>query len=168
MPAGHRIRFSSLVLVLATTVSPAQAAGTVTVQFVEPERFADARDARHDARENLRVLAGHIESAAGRYLATSDRLSVEVLEVDLAGEIRPSRQGLHDVRVLEGRADWPRITLRYTLESAGQPARSGEQTISDMAYLQRSGGLFSGVALAHEKRMLDEWFHSRLAPGSPR
>jgi len=164
MPSGHRILISSLVLALAA--SAVQAAGSVSVKFVEPDRFADVRDARHDASDNLRVLAGHIESAAGRYLAQGDKLSVEVLDVDLAGEIRPSRQFQQDVRVLEGRADWPRIKLRYTLESAGQASRSGEQTISDMAYLQRVAGLHSGDALAHEKRMLDEWFQSRLAPRS--
>ena len=151
---------------LAVAATAAQAAGSVSVKFVEPDRFADVRDARHDASDNLRVLAGHIESAAGRYLAQGDKLSVEVLDVDLAGEIRPSRQFQQDVRVLEGRADWPRIKLRYTLESAGQASRSGEQTISDMAYLQRVAGLHSGDALAHEKRMLDEWFQSRLAPRS--
>ncbi len=164
-PSAH-----PMVCLVALTVAAtaAQAAGSVSVQFVEPDRFADVRDARHDASDNLRLLAGHIESAAGRHLADGDRLSVEVLDVDLAGEIRPSRQFLQDVRVLRGRADWPRIKLRYTLELAGQASRSGEQTISDMAYLQRVAGSHAGDALAHEKRMLDGWFQSRLAPrGAP-
>lgn len=169
MPSGPRILISISVLMLAASAaSAAQAAGTVSVKFVEPDKFADARDARRDARDNLRVLAGHIESAAGRYLAEGDKLSVEVLDVDLAGEIRPSRHLLQDVRVLKGGADWPRIKLRYTLESAGQPLRSGEQSISDMAYLQRGAGRASGDALAHEKRMLDEWFQARLATRSAR
>ena len=164
MSERHRFLFPGLILALVASAT--QAAGTVSVKFVEPEQFADARDARRDASDNLRVLSGHIESAASRHLAADDKLSVEVLDVDLAGEIRPSRQFLQDVRVLKGRADWPRIKFRYTLESAGQPLRSGEHTISDMAYLQRSAGRVSGDALGHEKRMLDEWFQARFAARS--
>ena len=160
MSKCDRNLFPGLVLALAASV--VQAAGAVSVKFVEPDKFADARDTRHDASDNLRVLAGHIGSAAGRYLADGDRLDVEVLDVDLAGEIWPSRHGLQVVRLLKGGADFPRIKLRYTLESSGQTARSGELTISDMAYLQRSGGPHTGDALGHERRMLDGWFQSRL------
>ncbi len=167
MTSSHRILFSSLCLALLA--SAAQAAGSVRVEFVEPDRYADVRDARHSTSDNLRVLAAHIESAAGRHLADGERLAVEVLDVDLAGELRPSRQWLQDVRVLTGGADGPRITLRYTLESAGRSARSGEQTIRDLAYLQRSAAnSHHGDALAHEKRMLDAWFQARLVPrGAP-
>lgn len=150
-------------LALSLGAFAAHAAGTVAVSFVQPEKFADARDARRDATDNLRVLREHIESAANRHLAEGQKLSVEVLDVDLAGEVRPSRRLQQDVRVLKGGADWPRITLRYTLESAGQPVRRAEHTVSDMAYLQRNVGLRSGDALSHEKRMLDEWFRSQFA-----
>lgn len=158
----------SLTMGLALAASAAQAAGVVSVEFVEPDRFADARDARRDAGDNLRVLARHIESAAGRYLAEGDKLSVEVLDVDLAGEIRPSWRLAQEVRVLKGGADWPRIKLRYTLESAGQPARNAEQTISDLAYLQRSSGRARGDALDHERRMLEEWSRGQFAVRSAR
>ena len=60
-----------------------------------------------------------------------------MLDVDLAGEMRFDRSRAANVRVLLGMADWPRIKLRYTLESAGQPVRRVEQTVSDMAYLER-------------------------------
>ena len=161
MPSANRTLFLCLGLTLGACAS--HAAGSVAVSFVEPEKFADARDAWRDSSENLRVLAGHIESAAGRHLADGQKLSVEVLDVDLAGEIRPSRGLQQDVRVLKGRADWPRITLRYTLEAAGQSARRGEHTISDMAYLQRSNSLHYRDALSHERRMLDEWFNTQFA-----
>ena len=161
MPSVVRTLFLGLGISLGAFA--AQAAGTVAVSFVEPEKFTDARDARRDATDNLRVLREHIESAASRHLADGQKLSVEVLDVDLAGEVRPSRGLQQDVRVLKGRADWPRITLRYTLEAAGQAVRRGEKTISDMAYLQRSNVLAYRDALSYEKRMLDEWFKSQFA-----
>ncbi len=164
--SAQRSLFSSLGLVLWLAAPAAQAAGSVSVTFVEPERFADVRDARHDASDNLRVLAAHIASAAGRHLGEGQTLSVEVLDVDLAGELRPSRVWSQDVRVLQGGADWPRITLRTTLEAAGRASRSGEHTLRDLAYLQRPAGVRAGGALVHEKRMLDEWFQAHLAPRS--
>ena len=161
MPSFNRSLFLCLGLTLGAFA--AQAAGAVAVSFVEPEKFADARDTRRDHTDNLRVLGEYIEAAASRHLVDGQKLSVEVLDVDLAGEVRPSRRLQQDVRVLKGRADWPRITLRYTLEAAGQAVRRGEKTISDMAYLQRSNVLAYRDALSYEKRMLDEWFKSQFA-----
>jgi len=150
----------SAALVLAAA---AQAAGTVQVSFVQPERFSDVRDARHDSSVNLRELKRHLEELASRHVADGQSLTIEVLDVDLAGEIRPIRRLHDDLRVLKGRADWPRIKLRATLESAGQPLRRIEQTVSDMAYLQRSNRHADGEFLRYEKRMLDEWFETQFA-----
>ena len=62
-------------------------------------------------------------------------------------------------RVLRGGVDWPRITLRWTLEGgAGVSARSGEAMVQDMAYLQRIQPPLSDTTLIYERRMLQEWF----------
>jgi len=141
----------------------AQAAGTAQVSFVQSDKFADAGNARHDIDGNLRELARHIDALAKRYLGDGQKLTVEVLDVDLAGEVRTSRRFMQDVRVLRGGADWPRIKLRYTLELAGQAPRSGEQSIADMAYQQHIGGGYaSDEPLRHEKRMLREWFATQF------
>jgi len=145
----------SAALVLAAA---AQAAGTVQVSFVQPEKFSDVRDARHDSSVNLRELKRYLEELASRHVADGQSLTIEVLDVDLAGEIRFSPRLHDDVRVLKGRADWPRIKLRATLESAGQPVRRVEQTVADMAYLQRLNRYGDSEFLRYEKRMLDEWF----------
>jgi len=151
---------ASLALVLAAAA--AQAAGTVQVSFVEPESFSDVRDARFDSTENLRQLKSYLEEQASRHLTDGQALTIEVLDVDLAGEIRFSQHLHNDVRVLRGRADWPRITLRYTLASVGQPARRVEQTVYDMAYLQRLNHYVGDEPLRYEKRMLDEWFDAQF------
>ncbi len=150
----------SLATLLAA--SAAQAAGSVQVSFVQPEQFSDARDARRDSTETLRQLKSFLEEEAVRHLTDNQALTIEVLDVDLAGEVRYSSHLRNDVRVLKGRADWPRITLRYTLEAAGQPARRVEQTVADMAYLQRLNRYASGEPLRYEKLMLDEWFDAQF------
>jgi hypothetical protein len=147
---------------LAVAAVAAHAAGTAQVSFVQPDKFADAGNARRDHDANLRALASHIEALAARHLGDGQKLSVEVLDVDLAGEMRFSRRLNDNIRVLKGGADWPRIKLRYTLESAGQAPRSGEQTIADMSYLQRLNRYPSDTQLRYEKRMLDDWFAAQF------
>jgi Protein of unknown function (DUF3016) len=140
----------------------ALAAGTVQVKFVEPDRYTDARDAHLRADQNLEALKRHLEQAAAPYVADGQTLKIDVLDVDLAGDVRHGGRAPNDVRVLRGRADWPRIELRYALEAPGQAARSGQARIQDLAYQQRLAGR-SGEALAYERRMLDEWFRREFA-----
>jgi len=147
---------------LAFAAAAAQAAGSVQVSFVQPEKFSDAEDDRHDSSQNLRELKRYLELQAARHVGDGQTLTIEVLDVDLAGELRFDRRRAADVRVLLGMADWPRIKLRYTLESAGQPVRRVEQTVSDMAYLERMNRYANGEMLRHEKRMLDEWFEAQF------
>jgi len=144
---------------LALVVAGAHAAGTVQVSYVQPERFADAGDAGSDREDNLKALTSHFEGLAKRYLGDGQKLSIEVLDVDLAGEMRPLvRRAGQDLRVLKGKTDWPRIKLRYTLESPSQAPRKAEQTVSDMDYLQRLAGHYASDPLRYERRMLDDWF----------
>jgi len=137
------------------------AAGVVQCTFVNPEQFADIRDANFSIDHNLQAVQRIIVGAATPYVGDGQTLKVEVLDVDLAGEIRHGRRGF-DVRVLRGAADWPRITLRWTLETAGQAPRSGQAVVQDMAYLQRIAPAFADTALIYEERMLNEWFRSRF------
>jgi hypothetical protein len=161
MRATTRSITASMALVLAAAA--AQAAGNVQVSFVQPESFADIRDAQLSSVVNLRELKRHLEELGARHVTDGQTLTIEVLDVDLAGEIRFSRGWHENVRVLNGRADWPRINLRVTLESAGQPVHRFEQAVSDMAYLQRINRYRDGELLSHEKRMLDEWFEAQFA-----
>jgi hypothetical protein len=151
---------------LALSSVAVQAGGTVQVAFVQPEKFTDIGDAHRDSTNNLRLLKRCLEEIGARHVADGQSLTIEVLDVDLAGEVRFSSRLHDDVRVLKGRADWPRIALRVTLESPGQPVRRIEQTVSDMAYMQRVNRYADNDALRYEKRMLDEWFIAQFgAPG---
>jgi hypothetical protein len=161
-------RCLSTLLVLGLGAGGAKAVGTVQVSYLHPDQFADIGQTRYDIDANLRSLTRVFESLAARYLADGQRLSVEVLDVDLAGEPRPARHGAYEVRVLRGTVDWPRIRLRYTLETAGQPSRSGERQLQDMAYLDRLGSSAGTENLVYEYRLLRDWFstefgHARAA-----
>lgn len=147
---------------LAACAVGVQAAGTVQVSFVEPDKFADAGRSL-DRPANLKTIEAHLQALGQRYLADGQTLNVEVLDVDLAGELRPSRHSAGEIRVARS-ADWPRMNLRYTLEGGGLPAQRGEDRISDPNYQQHLSSYSSRDPLKYEKQMLEAWFKTRFVP----
>jgi hypothetical protein len=147
---------------LATGLMPAHAAGTVEVRWVDPEHYHDAGDRGAEREHTLRALGSYLESL-GQQLPDGQTLRLEVLDLDLAGELRPF--GVQEVRVLRGRTDWPQMSLRYTLLSDGRALRSGQAHLADMDYLFGLRGLEAGhVELGYEKRMVRQWFDLTFAP----
>jgi hypothetical protein len=148
---------------LATTalgVPASVTAGTVSVNWIEAEHFSDAGFGAFDRERNLKTLADYLQ-ALGMRLPDGQSLRLDVLDVDLAG-----REDWHrgqEVRVLRGRADWPRISLRWSLQEDTQPTRSGQIDLADMNYLYDGPFERSGEALYYEKRMLLRWFDQTIA-----
>ncbi len=134
----------------------AAAAGSVEVNYVKPTEFADAGRSAIDREETLQTLTRHFTELA-QQLPANQTLRLEVLDVDLAGELWPVRG--QEIRILRNRADWPRITLRYTLLEDGRTLKAGEARLADMGY-----GFFPGTPaqrerpLHFEQRMLARWF----------
>jgi hypothetical protein len=150
---------------MAAAALPALA-GTVEVKFTDAERYADAGITRWDESNNLKLLATYLQQLGTRYLPEGQKLSVEVLDVDLAGEKR-WRRG-NEIRIVRGQADWPRITLQYTLQDTnGQTLRQAKETVSDMSYRDHVE-LGDTDPLRYEKRMLNDWFRKTFAPQQAR
>lgn len=149
---------------LVATVSAAHA--EVDVAFTAPEHYVDAslrREGGVSSREvTLKTIREHLVALGERYLAANQTLKIEVLDVDLAGEIEWWR-GPYDIRYLRDYT-WPKIKLRYTLEENGQAVRSAEETVSDPSYQMSVIATRSGEVMPHEKAMLARWFRSRFAP----
>lgn len=156
-----RVIRSALVLCLAAAAAAASA-GTVAVSFANQGRFADAGRMGADEEANLRVIAQHLQTLGRQHLPADQTLRVEVTGVDLAGELLPSARRGNTVRIVRGRADFPSISLRYTLEAGGRVVKSGEESISDLDYTHYVGVRHTHEPLSHEKRLLDRWFRTRL------
>jgi hypothetical protein len=161
MKMVHRIVTAAA---LAAAAAGAQAAGIVEVTFPHHDPYTDAGRTAMEISRTEQALAGDFKQMAGR-LADGQTLRVEVLDIDLAGEVALRRGG--EVRIARGRADWPRITLRYRLEGGGQLLQGGEETVADMSYLNSLPRKDNGADLPHEKHMLDEWFRERFAHPQP-
>lgn len=137
-------------------------AGPVQVVFVQPDTFTDAGDGDRDTNASLQAIADYLQWLGQRYLPPEQSLDIEVLDVDLAGKVRPTfRWGI--VRVVGQPVDWPRITLRYRLHADGQTLVSGDASIADMAYSLHLGSYTGLDALSSEKRMLKSWFRGLFA-----
>lgn len=142
-------------------VAGAARAGSVEVAFVHPESFTDVRDNNRETAANLLAISEYLHVLGQKYLPPGQLLQVDVLNVDLAGKLRPTRRwGM--VRVLGGPLEWPQMSLRYRLEEQGRVLASGEDAILDMAYASHLGSYPGWQALEPEKRMLRDWFRSHF------
>lgn len=156
------MRFPALTVAFSLTAASAaaQAGGTVNVSFVEPDKFYDLGNNQFDKPTNLKTIEVFLRDLGKRYLPDGQVLNVEVLNVDLAGYSRPTRQG--DLRFVRGGADWPSFQLRYTLAGGGQALKQGEERVSDLNYTGHIQSYGNHDPLRYEKQMLDSWFRARF------
>jgi hypothetical protein len=159
----------SILTALAALLTGAAHAGTATVKFIQPERFADAGKSPADEASNMRVLARHFEVLAEHRLPPGYALSVDVLDVDLAGTVLPTRRDGRPLRTVRGMADWPRMHLRYTLAADGATVASGDEWVEDPGYTA-TPLIATAYAdpLRYEKRMLARWVSDRFGALSAR
>ncbi len=145
----------------AAFMSLGSATAAVTVKFVAPEHFRDLPFSPIDRAQVLKELGEHFVKLE-KSLPPGQDLQVEVTDLDMAGRILPNFRGNQDLRVLRGGADWPHMKLRYTLSANGQVISSGEEQLSDMAYLDHINRYSDGDTLRYEKRMIDDWFETKF------
>lgn len=150
-------------LIAMTGVSVAD----VTVNFVNPERFAD-RDFRSSSKRSgiLGEFERYFDRLGARHLKDGQAVRIDVLDVRLAGRYEPWHRQFNDVRVLRDTTP-PRFKIRYTLTQGGRVIATGEESVSDMSYLWRSPAGRSSDRFAYEKDMLNRWFRDRFVSMRP-
>jgi len=162
---------SRIPLLLAAAIAAqwplaALSAGTLSVNFVDPEKYTDAayRSPYGNARERAAVtddIRKHFEDLAARNLPDGYALDIDVLDVDLAGQFEPWRSPGYDLRVVRD-VTWPRMTLRYTLHQGDTVVASGEQRIVDQNFNFGVNTYTSYDPLRYEKAMMDRWFNDTV------
>ncbi len=155
-------RYCQAMLIAAGTAlafATGNASAVVTVTFTQPDGYVDMPFASWDREQVMKDLRTHFEKL-GTQLPTGQDLKVEVLDIDLAGQMEPMARAGREIRVLKGRADWPAMQLRYSVEAQGKVLKGGEARVTDMAYLNHtySNRYASNEPLKYEKVMLDDWF----------
>lgn len=154
---------TGLVLALGgAAVQAAPAAVNVEVRFVAPEQFRDANESVHERERTLDQLAQYLRASAQPRLAPGQRLVLEVLDLNLAGEIEPVGSRMDRLRVMRDIA-WPTMELRYVLSEGDKTVREATVRLSDMRYLDGIHRLGNGEPLRYEKRMLERWLSAEFA-----
>ena len=160
MPVGGVARAVGVAAAMCLWGPLSATAGEVAVSFVQPERYTDIGFGQATRQRNLKTLAEHMGDW-GAALPASQRLDIEVLDVDLAGIERPvGREPF--VRVINGRADGPRMSLRWTLRDGAAVLASGGDQLSDLGYAHRLALGDRNHPLYYDLRMLDDWLRSRI------
>jgi hypothetical protein len=165
IPSTFTRVLAGALLAAICAASPAAIAG-VTVNFVKPDQYADMPFTPAEKERVLKVLEEHFVKL-GKKLPDDQDLKIDVLDIDLAGRLKLSGNGAMDLRVLGGGADWPKMQVKFSLESKGQVLKSGEDRMADMNYLNRFNQYPSTETLRYEKLMIDEWFAKRFLPPKP-
>jgi hypothetical protein len=155
-----RVSALSVAFSLFAAAAAAHAGGTVNVSFIEPDKFYDSGNSQFDKPTNLKTIEAFLQDLGKRYLPDGQVLDIEVLNVDLAGYSKPTRNG--DLRIVRGGADWPSFQLRYTLAAGGQALKQGEERLADLNYTHKIATYGARDPLKYEKQMLDGWFRERF------
>jgi hypothetical protein len=147
----------NLALAASFLLSAGSAAAGVTVTFLHPEDYSDMPLAAYDRDAIIKQFSDYF-SYLGKTLPPGQELKIEVLDIDLAGRIKPNFRSHNDLRVLKNGADGPQMHLRYTLESQGKVLQRGDEQLGNMDYMNRVNSYSSGDPLRYEKQMIDDWF----------
>ncbi|MFG6466514.1 DUF3016 domain-containing protein [Roseateles sp. BYS87W] len=153
---------SAVVAASLLSVSGDAMAG-VKVSFVQPERFVDIKD--NQGFRDLAVLPSlerFLVAGFEKYLPGRD-VAVEVIDVDLAGDVEPIGHRGQWLRVMRPITS-PAVTFKYTVRLGGEVVQQAEVRLRDMNYQDGFNPFVGSEPLAYENRMLDRWFQRELAP----
>lgn len=151
-------------LLAAILLAPTESLASVKVRFVNPERYTDAGSfGSRDA--TLAELRAYLGKLGERILGPSQTLTIDVLDIDLAGQHEPWRYSMSDVRIMRDITP-PSFKLRYVLSEKGGRARSGEDHLTNINYQMNPSARFSGDRYVYEKALLADWFRQTFSKTS--
>jgi len=160
MPHRHPfiLRRLAVVVALLASAAGAQAKGVVEVNFIELDKFTDIGLSAYDRERASREIGAYLKGL-GRQLPDGQTVTIDVLDVDLAGTPAP---GKTESRSMRGTLDYPKVHLRWTLAQNGKTLQSGEDQVEDSKYAETKVRRRPGEAYPIEQHMLGRWFNLRF------
>ena len=154
----ERLTFTVAVLALVAM----RAFAGVTVTSGNPDGFTDAGDRSTDPVKVVAVFKAQFQRLGEQYLPAGTDVRIEILDLDRAGRTRMNLPT--EMRIINGKADFPCMDLRYEVTSGGVKSAPTQERVCDRDFLRPLGPRESqNDPLVYEKRMLEEWFRARFA-----
>jgi hypothetical protein len=148
-----------------TTLQSGVSAADVTVEFKDPDKFRDMRDALGgDVDENaMAALRTYLKENAPTKLQAGQKLRVTFTDVDLAGDFPGSGGGRYDrVRVIRG-IYIPRQEFTFELtDASGQVIKEGKRALSDLNFQANGLRIGSDQPYFYDKILLEDWLRKEF------
>ena len=160
--------FSAIALLLIAGCAAAapvdESVSRISVAFIEPEKFTDARRAELEPTSSgiLRELEKFLIAAGARYVPADMKLNIRVTDIDLAGDFELFRGPQADqVRITKGLYP-PRLALEFELlDDAAKVIKAGKRDLTDINYQARSVYPREDY-LRYEKDILRDWLRGEF------
>ena len=137
--------------------APAKIPENVTVVIQEPDRFTDVRENQSEfvSEYFLGELRAYIQQTASPRLPAGQKLTVTLLDVDLAGETRFNSPD--HIRVMSA-TTMPRIHLKFQVVGTdGKVVKEGERKLTDLDYQNQLRLPGYDEPLYYDKLLLKRW-----------
>lgn len=133
----------------------------VSVSWSDPAQFAELRysqNRRLAAQGDWVVeLADYMQERIAKTVPAGQKVEVEILDIQRAGQYEWYALHTDDVRVMRDVYP-PRMTLQFRHTDAnGHVVGEGERKIADLAYLQGPSPFPTSDPLRYDKRLIDTW-----------
>ena len=168
-----KIRYLVPAFALALTSMHASAAGSVKVEWQDPDSYTDIRPVNQTRSSYKRFVFKELEEQLTELaddLPDGHTLAMTVTDLDLAGQVWPGnfvgfgQSAASDVRLIRS-LYIPRMSFSYTLTDAGgNTVQSAEVKLKDMMFMDRAARGFRSDSLTYEKTMLRDWFNDTMGP----
>lgn len=159
---------SAIALVLVAGCAAAapvdESAARISVAFIEPEKFTDARRGELEPTSTGTVgeLQKFIITTGARYIPENMTLNIRITDIDLAGDFELFRgPQAGQVRIVRGLYP-PHIVLEFEImDGAATVVKSGKRDLTDINYQLRSVYPREDY-LRYEKDILRDWLRAEL------
>ena len=161
-------KLPAVVLLLIASCAAAeplhQSASRVSVAFIEPEKFTDARRAELEPTSSgvLRELKKFLTDTGARYVPENLQLNIRITNIDLAGDFELFRGPQADqVRITKGLYP-PHIVLEFeVVDSTMKVIKFGKRDLTDINYQLRNVYPREDH-LRYEKDILRDWLRAEF------
>ncbi|MBR9727581.1 DUF3016 domain-containing protein [Shewanella intestini] len=146
--------------------NPITEAGAVKIEWQQPDKFRDVKTSNErQSRFEMRLfntLTENLNKEVQKSLQPNQRLTLQVTNVDLAGDMRPTFGATSgDLRIIKDLYP-PKITFSYQLLEGGKVIIAGDENLRDMTFLTQTR-VRTHKPFQYETLMLNKWFNATVA-----